>query len=213
MGYYFRFRIRYKTQSMKLSIFCSIVLLLCISCSKSAEEIANPYTNLGKEPTAQPIEYKIKKGEQYSEGTLYKQVELSALRFTVRFDSSSIYQTASQNNQYDINKLYGFSDNNEFHHQYSARFGWRWSDNALRLFAYVYNNGVRQSEEIGIIPIGKDVNCSIEADGTQYIFKLNDIKKTLPRLSTTPKAKGYMLYPYFGGDEYAPHDIRIWIMD
>jgi hypothetical protein len=30
-------------------------------------------------------------------------------------------------------------------------------------------------------------------------------------MATTPKGQGYQLYPYFGGDETAPHDINIWI--
>jgi hypothetical protein len=30
---------------------------------------------------------------------------------------------------------------------------------------------------------------------------------------STPKGKGYRLYPYFGGDETAPHDISIWVKD
>ncbi len=40
---------------------------------------------------------------------------------------------------------------------------------------------------------------------------MDEITELLPKLSTTPLAKGYLLYPYFGGDEVAPHDINIWI--
>jgi hypothetical protein len=40
---------------------------------------------------------------------------------------------------------------------------------------------------------------------------MNDAHLTLPRTSTTPLAKGYLLYPYFGGDETAPHAIKIAI--
>ncbi|MEO5783498.1 MAG: hypothetical protein ABIQ07_09520 [Ginsengibacter sp.] len=36
---------------------------------------------------------------------------------------------------------------------------------------------------------------------------------SLPRTSTTAKAIGYKLYPYFGGDETAPHEIDIWIKE
>ena len=31
----------------------------------------------------------------------------------------------------------------------------------------------------------------------------------IPRSSTTAKGDGYELYPYFGGDEIAPHDINV----
>ena len=92
----------------------------------------------------------------------------------VKFDSSAIYNTSDPSNQYDINKLYGFSDNDSAHHLYSARFGWRWSDNALRIFAYVYNSGVRTSEELGTIQPGTENNCSIKVTDGHYIFCLNN---------------------------------------
>ena len=38
-------------------------------------------------------------------------------------------------------------------------------------------------------------------------------KDSLPRTSATSKAEGYKLYPYFGGDESAPHDIFIYIKE
>jgi hypothetical protein len=107
--------------------------------------------------------------------------------------------------------LYGFSDNNADHHQYSARFGWRWSDKALRLFAYIYNKGLVTSQELTTIEIGSEVICSIKVTSTNYLFTVNDITTQLPRMATTEKAKGYQLYPYFGGDEVAPHQINIWI--
>ena len=131
--------------------------------------------------------------------------------FLARFDSTAIYQTQSIENQYDINKLYGFSDNNSDHHQYSARFGWRWSDKALRLFAYVYNGGAVISKELTTVMIGAEVNCSIRISGDNYLFTVNGITTSMPRTATTDKAKGYQLYPYFGGDESAPHQINIWI--
>jgi hypothetical protein len=55
------------------------------------------------------------------------------------------------------------------------------------------------------------VNCSIKVDSTNYLFTVNGITTQLPRTATTAKAEGYQLYPYFGGDETAPHQINIWI--
>lgn len=114
-------------------------------------------------------------------------------------------------NQLDINKLYGFSDNNAVHQQFSARFGWRWSDSALYLFGYTYNNGIRAYKKLGSVKIGTENFCSIKVDSTSYIFTLNDAVDSMERKSSTPDAVGYQLYPYFGGDELAPHDINIWI--
>jgi hypothetical protein len=157
--------------------------------------------------------YTIAQGQQYCDKNGYNAIQLSELKFTVKFDSSAIYQTIDPVNQLDINKLYGFSDNNALHHDFSARFGWRWSNNALRLFAYVYNNGVQANKELGTVAIGTENSCSIKVAGDKYIFTLNGKTDTMPRASTTANAVGYKLYPYFGGDEFAPHTISIWIKE
>ena len=98
------------------------------------------------------------------------------MSFVVKFDNSAIYQTVIAENQYDINKLWGFSEG--FDHQYnSARIGWAWNDGALRLYAYSYNRGVRQSQEITSVPIGSDITCSIKLSGSSYIFPGSAIDK------------------------------------
>jgi hypothetical protein len=198
---------------MRNSVFCWVIaLLLLTGCSKSIDAPIEKGTPVSPATTGF-TRYTIPKGKHYSDLSTYKPVETSEMKFIVRFDSSAIYSTESPGNQYDINKLYGFSDNNMDHHQYSARIGWRWSDGALRLFAYIYNAGAVQSAEISTVPIGTDIDCSIRATSTEYIFTVNGITEKLPRLSTTPKAKGYQLYPYFGGDEVAPHEIKIWVRE
>ncbi|MGI8584585.1 MAG: hypothetical protein ACR2KX_20540 [Chitinophagaceae bacterium] len=42
---------------------------------------------------------------------------------------------------------------------------------------------------------------------------MNGFTDSLLRTSTTVKANGFKLYPYFGGDETAPHNIYIWIKE
>jgi hypothetical protein len=194
---------------MKASILLVAAALAFAGCNKLAEKIVDTTTSASA--TGQFINYTIQKGNQFCDGNTYKAIETNEMKFTVRFDSTAVYQTRSAENQYDINKLYGFSDNNAGHHQYSARFGWRWSDKALRLFAYVYNNGSVTSKELTTVPIGVEINCSIKVAGNTYVFTANELRTTVPRAATTESAKGYQLYPYFGGDEVAPHLIRIWI--
>jgi hypothetical protein len=191
---------------MRVFLICAV--LLSASCHKSND------TFLDTSPVADTTgftKYVIQAGAHYASHNTYKPIETSELKFTARFDNSAIYQSANPGNQYDINKLYGFSDNGAAHHQYSARFGWRWSDGALRLFAYVYNGGRIVSEELGAVPIGKDIKCRIKVESRQYVFYCNEYVRTLPRQSKTEKGKGYLLYPYFGGDEAAPHAVVVWI--
>ncbi len=193
------------------SILILFAAALCLSgCNKMAEAIIDKTTT---EAGTQFKTYTIRAGQHYCEGNNYRNISTPAQKFTVRFDSSAIYLTADPQNQSDINKLFGFSDNNAAHHQYSARFGWRWSNHALRLFAYVYNDGVVSSQEITTVSLNTDIHCTIKVSGNKYVFMVNDSIFEMPRKAETDKAVGYQLYPYFGGDETAPHDITIRIRE
>lgn len=195
---------------MKKIISLLGIVLIMFSCKK---ETASILKNSHGVTTTQFTKYTIRQGQNYCDGNSYVPTNYSELSFTAKFDSTAIYSNVIPDNQLDINKLYGFADNNSTHQQFSARFGWRWSDNALRLFGYVYNDGIRSSKELGIVSIGAENNCSIKVNPSSYIFSLNGKVDSLPRTSTTAKAVGYKLYPYFGGDETAPHNIYIWIRE
>ena len=195
---------------MKATIFCIAVFIFFTGCKKTVEIIPNKIVDSGTYPS-RFIQYTIQEGNQFCDQSEYIPVETGEMKFAVRFDSSAVYTTIIEENQYDINKLFGFSDNNSEHHLNSARIGWGWNENALRLYAYVYNNGIRETKEIGTIAIGSTAICSIKPQGNIYVFTVNAVKMEMPRLSITEKAKGYQLFPYFGGDEAAPHPINIWI--
>lgn len=197
---------------MKYKLCITVLAVLCFcGCSK---ELQKPEIPIDKKQTSKSpsfTQYTIFKGSQYCDKNRFAAIKINRLSFKVRFDSSAIYITNTPENQNDINKLFGFSDNKATHHEYSARFGWRWSDNALRIFAYDYNKGIRSFKELGTVEIGKENTCSIIVAGDEYIFNLNGAETYMPRASATPMAEGYQLYPYFGGDESAPHNIFIWI--
>jgi len=193
---------------MKNLLFAVTLLLAFASCKKGLDLQGRMHDST---PVNQYIEYVINQGSQSANQNTYRQINSNEMKFVVKFDNSAIYQTIAPVNQLDINKLYGFSDNNQDHHQNSARFGWRWNQNALELFAYVYNNGVQSDKYLGKVNIGDEINCAIKVAGNQYLFTLNGAQTTMPRASTTEMAVGYQLYPYFGGDEMAPHEIKIQI--
>ena len=156
------------------------------------------------------LKYSIAKGAHYCDQTSIKPFAGKHLSLKVRFDSSAIYSNRNPENQADINKLVGFTEGMD-NHVNSARFGWGWSNSALRLYAYSYAAGVRSSREISIVQIGLPVSLSLSIDGNQYIFKVNDSLVTLPRALITDSVSGYWQYPYFGGDETAPHTIAIYL--
>ncbi|HEY4650008.1 MAG TPA: hypothetical protein VIG72_01285, partial [Pontibacter sp.] len=153
----------------------------------------------------------IKNGE-HSAGAPFLARQTDILTFEATFDASAIYQTIDRSNQGDINKLYGLADCRTDHHSNSARFGWRWYNNQLEIHAYTYLNKVRQSELIGVVELNKTYTYRIDLQGNKYIFRLNGTTVEMPR-HCTGLAEGYQLYPYFGGDEVAPHDISIAIRE
>jgi hypothetical protein len=104
-------------------IFAGLLIFVVSSCQKELDLVEV------QQPTPPPatndgwIDYNIAKGEQYCDKNTYKPVSLTEMKFMVKFDSSAVYQTVDPDNQGDINKLYGFSDNNQDHHTNSARIG------------------------------------------------------------------------------------------
>ncbi|WP_276496022.1 hypothetical protein [Pontibacter litorisediminis] len=156
--------------------------------------------------------YTIKQGAHYSDKNNVRKRTTHLIRFEVTFDSTAIYTSAKANNQADINKLYGLSDCNTSHHTNSARFGWRWYNNRLELIAYTYLDKKWDYKLLGAVPIGQKVPLELRMEDGQYIFRMNGQEVSMPR-ACTGAAEGYQLYPYFGGDETAPHDITIRIKD
>lgn len=160
------------------------------------------------------VTYLILSGQNFCVGNAYAVDTFHGMRFQAIFDSSCIYANADPSNQADINKLMGFSDSASHHHQNSARFGWNWQDGALRVYAYCYHSGVRQSYELGTVSLNEPHDFNIELRAGQYFFSVDNKYFTLmERAAQEPYAYGYKLLPYFGGDEPAPHDVRIQVRE
>lgn len=156
--------------------------------------------------------YHIKTGS-HSSHSVPRTLVGDVLEFECRFDESAIYTSSIPQNQYDINKLYGFSECNDRHHDNSARIGWRWLSGSLELHAYVYNDGVHSSKLIKAVELNKNIHCRIEIRSDLYFFYVDGTTVTMPRTNNCESGFYYVLFPYFGGDETAPHDIRILIRD
>lgn len=157
------------------------------------------------------VTYIIRKG-QHSSTSTFKSLRTNSVMFEAIFDNSAIYTSIDPNNQLDINKLYGMADCGSTHHTNSARFGWRWYDQSLQILAYVYANGVRYSKLMTTVDLNKAYKYELLLSGNQYIFTVNGVTVSMPR-GCSSTGTGYQLYPYFGGDEVAPHDITIKIRD
>jgi hypothetical protein len=201
-----------QSNTVRFLIIISLVIFFT-GCKKSAVEnpvVPPPQTVADTTPVY--TKYSILKGNHFCDKSSVKIFSGDRVSFKVKFDSTAIYTTHNLNNQADINKLYGFSEGTD-NHLNSARIGWSWNNNALHLYAYAYAAGKRASKEITSIAIGKEICCSIKISAHQYIFSANEKKVELPRALENTTVAGFWQYPYFGGDETAPHDVFIYIRD
>lgn len=191
---------------MKRYLWALIVICGVASCSKSTEPVE-------KSPsTGEYVEYVIPKGQHYAAGTNLRLLEKKLLAFKVRFDSSCIYKVKAENAG-DINKLYGFSDCGANHQVNSARFGWVWNGSAIELYAYCYAESKRSSKLLGTVAIGREIELGLSVEPGKYVFTVNGFKEYMQRSCNDDASESYQLYPYFGGDEVAPHDVKIFIKD
>jgi hypothetical protein len=166
----------------------------------------------GCEPIIEtPFErFTIPKDKHYSTYRV-ELLESSSLIFNATFDESVVYECQTIENQWDTNKLFGFSDCNSAHHENSARFGWRWINKRIEIIAYCYVNGERIIEYIGSTQPFKTNSYEIQLTDTHYIFRFDNETMEIPRAKPCDTGAYYLLFPYFGGNETAPHDIHIMI--
>lgn len=171
----------------------------------------------GKKPEPAPQDsfktYFIKQGNNYCDNNDYALTQYTYLHFRAILDSSCIYTTVDPGNQADINKLYGFADCASHHQTNSARFGWNWENGVMHIHAYCYAGTVRSYKELGIVELGKAFDCKLYVLPDKYIFELEGKKDTMVRGCPDNTAVGYKLLPYFGGDEPAPHAVRVKIRE
>jgi hypothetical protein len=185
--------------------FISSLLFLFPSCDLVQEVVPVPL--IGSEGQT----FIIKQG-QHSSNHLVEPVAKNKMRFLVKFDETARYANTISNNQQDINKLYGLSDCSTQHHVNSARFGWRWFNNQLQIFAYTYKEGIQTNKFVTAVNLNREYIYELEVRGNKYVFQVNNQTVVMDRGCTGFSAR-YKLYPYFGGDEVAPHNIRIVIKD
>ena len=188
---------------MKINYLLVGLLITCFSgCSKMGNAVDPVTTDVVKV-------YTIKKGSHSADGNSFKLVYTSTLNCEVVFDSSAIYQSRIKGNQQDVNKLIGFSDCGDHHQQNSARLGWSWNGEAVAMYAYAYRNGERVIRYLKSFPLHQSIVCAVSVVGDKYYFSAGSAKDSLNRHCAGYGGVRYKLYPYFGGDETAPHDITI----
>ncbi|MEQ8546819.1 MAG: hypothetical protein RIC03_02860 [Cyclobacteriaceae bacterium] len=189
------------TQSLVIALKLFIIFMFVL-LSACEENLVNDYQL-----------FVIPKGEHYCNYKV-EALQQNELSFMAIFDSTTMYTSSDPINQHDINKLYGFSDCNDQHHENSARFGWRWLNETMEIHAYFYQNSIRSSILLGSVALNEPHFYSIQLLPDAYSFQLDSNAPVMvERMNTCDKGFYYKLFPYFGGDERAPHDIVIQIKE
>lgn len=150
------------------------------------------------------------KENRHRSTTAYNTTKTNHLTFKAIFDSSAIYHTDDPVNQYDVNKLYGLSDCGCDHSYYSMRLGWRWLNDSLEVLWFKHMHGIFTFDKITTINLNQPYDYSITFTDSSYIICVGNLCEETKR-SCDGTYRKYYLYPYFGGDEKAPHDIKIRI--
>ena len=140
----------------------------------------------------------------------YKTTKSHNFNFSVIFDTTAVYETEDPLNQADVNKLYGISDCGCNHKDYSIRVGWRWFNGKLEILWFRHLNGNFEFEKITDVDLDFSYDYNIMLTEDYYIITVDGIIDSISR-PCNGVYNSYYLYPYFGGDEKAPHDIVIKI--
>ena len=93
---------------------------------------------------------------------------------------------------------------------YSIRFGWRWFDDSLEIHWFRHQHSQFTFSKIKSVELCEPCSYSLEFKDTKYILCVDGTCVELDRTCSN-QYKKYKLYPYFGGQEKAPHRIKIKI--
>ena len=178
-----------------------LILLLLVSCAKEVDDLGFRV-------------YTIPAGE-HSSGSFLNHPDNSRISFQFVLDNSAYYKTEIPENQHDVNKIYGMSDFGVRHQKYSIRLGWRYLNEQLELCWLRHEEGKHSSATIRTIEPDVIYNATIDIKTFYYVIVINNDTTMVRR---RPEGywglvRRYYLYPYFGGNEYAPHDITIKIKE
>jgi hypothetical protein len=136
------------------------------------------------------------------------------ISFSAKFNSNCLYDLHNVDN-WDANKLYGISTSYN-HMIQSARIGWRCLDGKnIEILTFVHDeHKFLNPEVLGTVAPDEWFDCKIVVKEYSFVFYFTKNKTTniivAPKQSKGWKFK-YKLYPYFGGNETAPHDMNIYI--
>lgn len=167
-----------------------MILVMLLSCTKIEKGIENTYT--------------IKQGNYKIENRKLSRVNSDHLWFHFTFTENHKYlsEIPDDQNRLDINKLYGLTSSKI--HENSCRIGWREFNNGnFEVLGYWYLDGVRKWKHLYEAEVGELLEMEVTNFG-DYRFYCNGEQFIIPAKEFN---KSYRAWPFFGGQNAAPHDM------
>lgn len=136
----------------------------------------------------------------------------------VRFHADCRYEL-DKDDMFDVNKLFGYSIG--FHHENSARIGWRYNfeHDKIDILLYFYNDGNRHYEKLCEVDFDKDYIISLYLRVDKHdeetirvdamVYNLGECYGNYMTYIQRDGVIGYNLPLYFGGNCVAPHTMTI----
>lgn len=176
------------------------------------------------------VKFKVKINKNFFHGPRWNFIGINKQEFNLKVYFWENCNYVLTNNIGQVNKLYGHSFNlfpwfdkkdkkwKSGHHKNSIRFGWRSIDSdKIELIAYVYVNGERAENVITTIRTEEWTHLNFQETAEFYIFRVirQNGDSGLYKFRKSITKKGFLnlfifrLYPYFGGEISAPHNMTI----
>jgi hypothetical protein len=94
--------------------------------------------------------------------------------------------------------------------KYSVRLGWQCIDGRIHLYNYCHtgDKDKHEAKELGVFSSGWHTG-RVTINSDNYAVEVDGISNTITK--DHEPGSYHLLYPYFGGVEYAPHDVKLEI--
>lgn len=148
--------------------------------------------------------FRIKKDKHTATNRCIRFVKGGQINFNIFVSPGWVYNENAPGFQSGWNKLIGITDGLN-QHKNSVRIAWRSIGDKIFMSSYCYVNGERIISEMVEVPFGWN-SGSVMISGSTYRVVINSNVFETNRSGSG--AFRLMMYPYFGGNSTAPHEME-----
>jgi len=135
-----------------------------------------------------------------------------SIRF--KFESDCWWNPPRNQDDYDLNKLYGLTFGLLTIHTASVRLTWVPNfekEGYISLYGYIYDPSFSGHKSLYLcdVQVEGEYVCALTITEDKYIFDMSPLGK-IEMDKTIERKIEKEIYPYFGGDNRSPQDMHIW---